>query len=52
MTAQDILYLADTGEKMEYNGTVHQLFLGLKPTIYLGGKYYTVFSLCLEYPGN
>jgi hypothetical protein len=42
-----------TGEKIEYNGTVHQLFINSrKPTIWLGGKYHTVFSLSLEYQGN
>jgi hypothetical protein len=40
-------------KKWEYNGTVHQLFMiSRKPMIQLGGKYYTIFSLSLEYPGN
>jgi hypothetical protein len=34
----------------ENNGTVHQLFIDLKkPTIQLERKYYTIFSLSLQY---
>jgi hypothetical protein len=40
-------------KKWEYNGTVHQLFIDFKKACnWLGGKYYTVFSLSLECPGN
>jgi hypothetical protein len=40
-------------KKWEYNGTVHQLFIDFKKaTIQSGVRYYTIFSLSLEYPGN
>jgi hypothetical protein len=41
-------------KKWEYNGTVHQLFIDFKKAydFQSGGKYYTVFSSSLEYPGN
>jgi hypothetical protein len=49
----NFLYPTDTAEKWEYNGTLHELFIDFKkPMIQLGGKYYTIFSLSLEYPEN
>jgi hypothetical protein len=39
-------------KKWEYNGTVHQLFIDFKQAYNSGGKYYTIFSMSLEYPGN
>jgi hypothetical protein len=53
-TTYDIFYtLQIMGKKWEYNGTVHRLFIDFKThVIHLGGKYYTIFSLSLEYPEN
>jgi hypothetical protein len=53
-TTDQIFYIWQIPEKKwEYNGTVHQLFIDFrKPMIPLAGKYYTIFSLSLEYPGN
>jgi hypothetical protein len=31
---------------------INYLKISRKPMIQLGGKYYTIFSLNLEYPGN
>jgi hypothetical protein len=39
-------------EKWQCNGTVHKLFIDFKRAYNLGGNYYAVFSLSLEYPGN
>jgi hypothetical protein len=40
-------------KKREYDGTVHHAFIDFKEANdAVGGKYYTVFSLGLEYPGN
>jgi hypothetical protein len=40
-------------KKWKCSGTVHQLFIELKkPAIQLGGKYCTIFSVSLVYPGN
>jgi hypothetical protein len=39
--------------KGEYNGTEHQLFIDFKKAHdSVRRKYYTIFSLSLEYPGN
>jgi hypothetical protein len=53
-TTDQIFYIHQILEKKwEYNGTVHQLFMDFKKAYdQLGGKYYTMFSLSLEYPGN
>jgi hypothetical protein len=40
-------------KKLEYNETVHQLFIHCrKPMIQWGGKYCTILSCSLEYPWN
>jgi hypothetical protein len=40
-------------KKWEYNGTVHELFIDLRKVCdSIRKKYYTIFSLILEYPGN
>jgi hypothetical protein len=40
-------------KKWEYNGTVHQPFIGFKKAYdSVRREYYTVFSFDLEYPGH
>jgi hypothetical protein len=39
-------------KKWGFNGTVHLLFVDFKKAYNSGGKYYTLFSWRLEYPGN
>jgi hypothetical protein len=36
--SSDILHLLNTGEKTEYSGTVHQLFIDIKKTCYVRDK--------------
>jgi hypothetical protein len=53
MTIQ-IFYIRQILEKKwEFNGTVLQLYIDFnKAYIQLEGKYYTILSMSLEYPGN
>jgi hypothetical protein len=51
-TTDQIFYIRQMLEKKwENNGTVSQLLIDFK-NAYDSEKYYTIFSLSLEYPGN
>jgi len=48
----DILHLSDTGEKWEYNGTIHQLFIDSEKACDSGEKHCSIFTMNLVYLRN
>jgi hypothetical protein len=52
VTDQQLIKLSISGRYRRNNGSIMVQCISGKPTIQLGGKYYTIFSLNLEYPGN
>jgi hypothetical protein len=48
--SMSVIFWRNSGNIM-VQGIIY-LYISRKPMIQLGGKYYTVFSLSLEYPGN
>jgi hypothetical protein len=52
-TTDHILYIHHIlKKKWKYNCRVHQLFIEFKKVCDSGRKYYIIFSMSLEYPGN
>jgi hypothetical protein len=50
---QKLIKFCVSGRYWRKNGTVHQLFIDFKKAYdSVMGKYYTILSLSLEYPGN
>jgi hypothetical protein len=57
VTDEQLIKFSLSGRYWRKNGSImaqyiSYLYISRKPTIHLGGKYYTIFSLSLVYPGN
>jgi hypothetical protein len=57
VTEQQLIKLSISGRYWRKNRSIMVQYItysriSRKPMIHLGGKYYTILSLSLEYPGN